>query len=165
MARLPVTIESRNPKESSVSTKQRLVAYAAFVCLALTSIGVLAEDHPYAEGPVVQVFGIRTANGKFEDYMKYLDTTWKQTQEVSKKAGYVVSYQVLTVQPRGENDPDIYLMITYKNWAAMDGWLEKGDAVSKQVEGSVEASNRSFGERDKIRRTVSSETMQVLNLK
>jgi hypothetical protein len=92
-------------------------------------------------------------------------TTWKQTQEAAKKAGYVISYQVLTVEPRGENDPDIYLVVTYKNWAALDGWLEKGDAISKQIEGSVEASNRSFGDRDKIRRTVGSSTMQVLNLK
>ena len=72
--------------------------------------------------------------------MKYVATTWKQTQEAAKKAGYVISYQVLTVEPRGENDPDIYLVVTYKNWAALDGWLEKGDAISKQVEGSVEAS-------------------------
>jgi hypothetical protein len=57
------------------------------------------------------------------------------------------------------------LVVTYKNWAALDGWLEKGDAIAKQVEGSVEASARSFGDRDKIRRTVGSSTMQVLNLK
>jgi len=111
--------------------------------------------------------GIRTANGKFDEYMKYVATTWKQTQEAAKKAGYVISYQVLTVEPRGESDPDIYLLVTYKNWAAMDGWLEKGDATAKQVEGSVEASNRSFSfsDRDTIRPTVGSATMQVLNLK
>jgi hypothetical protein len=151
--------------EDSMLIQQRFAAYAAFVCLAFAGTSVLAEDHPYSEGPVVNVAGIRTANGKFEDYMKYLDTIWKQSQEAGKKAGYIVSYQVLTVEPRGENDPDIYLVITYKNWAALDGWIEKGDAVSKQVEGSVEAAARSFGDRDKIRRTVSSATMQVLNLK
>ena len=165
MARLLVTIESKNQRIVSMSTKQRFAAYAAFVCFAFPSITVLAEDRPYTEGSVVNVAGIRTANGKFDEYMKYVATTWKQTQEAAKKAGYVISYQVLTVEPRGENDPDIYLVVTYKNWAALDGWLEKGDAISKQVEGSVEASARSFGDRDKIRRTVGSSTMQVLNLK
>jgi hypothetical protein len=148
-----------------MSSYQRFAAHAAFICLSFTSISVLAEDHPYTEGPVVNVAGIRTANGKFEEYMKFVATTWKQTMEAGKQAGDVISYEVLTVEPRGENDPDIYLVTRYKNWAALDGWIAKGDAISKKIEGSVEASNRSFGERDKMRRTVGSATMQVLNLK
>ncbi len=145
--------------------KNYLAASAVFACLALSSLAVLAEDRMYTEGPVVNIARIRTMNGHFEDYMKYVATTWKQTQEAAKKAGYVTGYQVLTVEPRSENDPDIILMVTYKNWAALDGALEKQDAVAKQVEGSVETSNKGFGDRDKIRRTLGSETMQALNLK
>jgi hypothetical protein len=66
---------------------------------------------------------------------------------------------------RDEHDSNICLVTTYKNWAALDGWIEKGDAVSKQIEGSVEAIAHSFSERDKARRTVGSETVQVLDLR
>jgi hypothetical protein len=148
-----------------MSSYPRFAAYAAFLCLSFATVSVLAEDLPYTEGPVVKVAGIRTANGKFEEYMKFVATTWKKTMEEGKKAGDVVSYEVLTVEPRGENDPDIYLVTRYKNWAALDGWIAKENANAKKVEGSVEAADRSFSDRDKMRRTVGSATMQVLNLK
>jgi hypothetical protein len=169
-ARVAVTFDrslerSSNRGEKSMSFKQRLAACAAFVCLSLTGVSACADDHPYSEGPVVNVSSIRTANGKFEEYMKFLDTTWKATQEAGKKAGYILSYEVMTVEARSENDPDIYLVITYKNWAALDGLIAKGDEISKAVEGSVDAANKGFADRDKIRRTLGSQTRQVLNLK
>jgi len=143
----------------------QLAACVTFAGLAFASAAALAEERMYSEGPVVNIARIRTANGHFDDYMKYLDTTWKQSQEAAKKAGYIIGYQVMTAEPRTENDPDIILMVTYKNWAALDGSLDKGDAIAKMVEGSVEASAHSYADRDKIRRTLGSETVQVLNLK
>lgn len=108
---------------------------------------------------------IRTVDGKFDEYMKWLGTTWKNEQEAAKKAGYIVSYQVLTVEPRGPDDADVLLMITYKNWAALDGALAKGDAIAKQFEGSVAAASQAQADRSKIRRVLGSTTIQVLDLK
>src|ERR1700744_113288 len=103
-----------------MKSSYQLAASAAFLGLALNSVAAVADDHPFTEGPVVNVAAIRTEYGKFDDYMKYLDTTWKATEEAAKKAGYIVSYKVITVEPRGDNDPDIYLVVYYKNWAALD---------------------------------------------
>src|SRR3977135_2124515 len=99
-----------------MNIKRHRATFAAFVGLAATSVVAVADDQVYTEGPVVNVAAIRTEYGKFDDYMKYLGTTWKAEQEAAKKAGYIISYRVVTVEPRGEHDPDIYLMITYKNW-------------------------------------------------
>lgn len=148
-----------------MSTKHHFIAYAAFVGLAFTSVAAVADDHAFTEGSVVNVAAIRTDYGKFDDYMKYLDTTWKAEQEAAKKAGYIISYKVVTVEPRSENDPDIYLVITYKNWAALDGATAKGDAIAKQVEGSLSASNQGATDRGKIRRILGSWTGQELDLK
>jgi hypothetical protein len=145
--------------------KHRFAALAASLCFMTANVTVSADDHPYSEGPVVNVASIRTHEGKFEEYMAWLSTTWKKMQEESKKRGYIVDYEVLTVEARGPDDPDIYLVITYKNWAALDGSIAKGDEVSKAVEGSLEAANRSQSERDKIRRVLGSQTMQQLVLK
>jgi hypothetical protein len=145
--------------------KIKLAACAATACLALTSLAALADDHAYTEGPVVNVASIRTVDGKFDDYLKWLATKWKAEQEAGKKAGDVLSYEVLQVEPRHENDPDLYLVVRYKNWAALDGALAKSDAIAKQIEGSVAASNQAQAERGKIRRILGSATMQVLNLK
>jgi hypothetical protein len=141
-----------------------LAAAAASLFLLVANVG-LADEHPYSEGPIINVASIRTAEGKFDEYMDWLGTTWKKLQEESKKRGHIVNYEVLSVEPRGPNDPDLLLVITYKNWAALDGAIAKGDEVAKAVEGSLAAANKSQSERDKIRRVLGSQTMQQLVLK
>ena len=93
--------------------RYRLTAYVAFATLACTSFTALADDHAYSQGAVVNVSRIRTVDGKFDDYMKWLDTTWKQEQEAAKNAGYILSYEVLSVEPREPTDADLLLRITY----------------------------------------------------
>jgi hypothetical protein len=148
-----------------MNMKRHSAAFAAFLGLAVTSIAAVADDHAYTEGPVVNVAAIRTEYGKFDDYMRYLATTWKAEQEAAKKAGNIISYRVVTVEPRGENDADIYLVINYKNWAALDGAIAKGDAIAKQVEGTLAASNQGAVDRAKIRRVLGSWTGRELELK
>jgi hypothetical protein len=148
-----------------MTIKTTLAACATFAALALTSVTALADDHAFTEGPVVNVARIRTVDGKFDEYMKWIDTTWKQEQELAKKAGDVLSYQVLSVEPRTPEDPDLLLVVTFKNWAALDGAIAKGDAIAKQIEGSVQAASQSQTGRAKIRTVLGSSTMQQLILK
>lgn len=148
-----------------MSIKHRLAACSAFLGLAFTSVTAVADEHPFTEGQVITVSSIRTEYGKFDEYMKFLDTTWKATQEAAKKAGYITGYRVVSVQPRNENDPDIYLVVYYKNWAALDGATAKGDEIAKQVNGSVTAANQGAVDRGKIRRVLGSWTGQQLDLK
>ena len=148
-----------------MNIKRQVAVCTALVGLVVASAAALADDHAYTEGPVVNVAAIRTAYGKFDEYMKYLDTTWKAEQEAAKKAGNITGYRVVTVEARGENDPDIYLVINYKNWAAFDGATAKGDAIAKQVEGTLAASNQSAVDRGQIRRILGSWTGQELELK
>src|SRR5271156_6845544 len=147
----------------NMTIKNHIAAFAAVLGMALASVAAVADDHPFTEGPVVNVAAIRTEYGKFDEYMKYLATTWKAEQEAAKKAGYIISYRVITVEARGENDPDIYLVINYKNWAALDGAVAKGDAIAKQVEGSLSASNQAAVDRSKMRRVLGSWTGQELD--
>jgi hypothetical protein len=143
----------------------RFATYVALTALACTSITAFADDHAYTEGLVVNVARIRTVDGKFDDYMKWLSTTWKKQNEAAKKAGYLVSYEVIGVEPRTLDDPDLLLITRYKNWAALDGALAKNDEIAKLVEGSVAASNQAQFARASIRRVLGSSTMQVLDLK
>src|SRR5579863_897723 len=148
-----------------MNIKRNSAAFAAFIGLAVIWVPAFADDHAYTDGPVVNVAAIRTEYGKFDEYVKYLDTTWKAEQEAAKRAGYILSYRVVTVESRGENDPDIYLVINYKNWAAFDDSTAKGDAIAKQVEGTLEKQNQAAVDRGKIRRVLGSWTGQELSLK
>jgi hypothetical protein len=145
--------------------KTHLTALLALLGLALTSLTAFAEDHPYTEGPIINVAAIRTEYGRWDDYMQYLDTTWKAEQEAAKKAGYITGYKVINVEARGENDPDIYLVVYYKNWAALDNWTLKGDTIMKQIVGSLSTANQGAIDRGKIRRILGSFTGQELDLK
>jgi hypothetical protein len=148
-----------------MNIKRHSAAVAAFVGLAVTSVAAVADDHAYIEGPVVNVAAIRTEYGKFDDYMKYLGTTWKAEQEAAKSAGNIISYRVVRVEARGENDADIYLVTNYKNWAAFDSATAKADVIAKQVEGSLTAANQAAVDRAKMRRVLGSWTGQELDLK
>ena len=160
-------LQDSNIKNKGVrmSIRNVLTVGAALMGLTLAATVAVADDHVYTEGPVVNVAMIRTVDGKFEDYMNWLGTTWKQQQEAMKKAGYILSYEVLTIEARSPQDPDILLVTTYKNWAALDGSIAKGDEIAKQVEGSVAAAAKSQYERAKIRTVLGSSTAQVLQLK
>jgi hypothetical protein len=148
-----------------MNINHRFAALAALLALSLTGAVAVADEHPFTEGQIVNVAAIRTEYGKFDDYMKFLDTTWKASQEAAKKAGYITGYKVINVEARGENDPDIYLVIYYKNWAALDGATAKGDAIAKEVEGSTAAASQGMVDRGKIRRVLGSWTGQQLDLK
>ncbi|MCC7463979.1 MAG: hypothetical protein IT480_16145 [Gammaproteobacteria bacterium] len=145
--------------------RRLLTAGAVSMGLLLGAAGAVADDHTYSEGPVVNVAMIRTVDGKFEEYMNWLATTWKQQQEAAKRAGYIVSYEVLAVEPRSPQDPDLVLVTRYRNWAALDGALAKQDEIARQVEGSVAAAAKAQYERARIRTVLGSSTMQVLQLK
>ena len=125
-----------------------LAASLAFIGLAATAS---AQERAYNNGPVWMVSNIQTKTGHFDDYMHYIDTSWKAQQEDSKRRGWVIDYKVLTAIDPRDNEPDLYLMVEYKNMAAMDVSLDELDAQTKSLEGSVAASNKGFADRDKIR--------------
>jgi hypothetical protein len=136
----------------------------SFVMLA--SMASAKEDRPYnPDGPVSDVAFVRTKPGKFDDYMKWVDSVWKQTNEEAKKAGIVTGYSVFAVEPRNPGDPDLILSITYPNMAALDGITDKLDAITEKVEGSVSKSNQNDADRGSLRDVLGSELIREMILK
>jgi hypothetical protein len=144
---------------------QGLCASAALLALATFTSAAYADGRYWNDGPVVNSSYIRTVDGHFDEYMLYLQTTYKQSQEAAKKAGLILTYRVLITEARNPQDPDIILVTEFKNWAALDHLGGKLDAVSAQVEGSVDKSNQGVAERNKIRTILGSRTSQEAILK
>jgi hypothetical protein len=144
---------------------RRLAAFAALPALAVLTTSAWADGRNWNDGPVINVSAIRTVDGHFDDYMHWLATAWKQQQEAAKKAGLILSYDVLVAEPRSPQDPDIFLVIRYKNWAALDSLGGKLDTISAQLEGSVEKANQAQADRAKIRTILGAQTMVVAELK
>lgn len=144
---------------------QGICAAVALLGLTAVSTAVYADGRDWDDGPVINVAAIRTVDGHFDDYMHWLRTVYKKTQEAAKKAGLITGYRVIVVEPRGPNDPDVYLITEFKNWAALDHLGSRADKVATEVEGSVDAANKSEVDRAKIRTVLGSRTEQEALLK
>ena len=123
------------------------------------------DERAYSEGPVTEVTYNHVEYGHFEDYIDWLNSTWKPTMEATKKAGLIIDYKVFSATPKSPDQPNIILMITYKNAAAA---LDKGveqEAVAKRVIGSTEVQNKARVGRNEYRKLLGIEYIRELILK
>jgi hypothetical protein len=137
----------------------------ALLLLAFASSGLAQDEHAYTEGMVTSISYVKIKPGMFDVYMSYLQKTYKQIMEEQKKAGLVVSYGIYSATARSPHDADLYLTVTYKNWAAFDGLTEKTDAVTSKVWGSLAKTNAAAMDREKMREIIGGEIVQELVLK
>ncbi len=91
------------------------------MCLTACSVSLSAraqDERAYTEGPVTEEDYIHVEYGHFEEYIDWLNSTWKPTMEATKKAGLIIDYKVFKLTPKSLDQPNIILWITYKNAAA-----------------------------------------------
>ena len=119
----------------------------------------------YADGPVIELDYIQVEYGHFEDYIDWLNATWKPTMEAMKKVGLILDYKVVRATPKSPDQPNIILMITFKDGAAaLDKGVEQED-VAKQVIGSTEFQNKAREGRNQYRRVLGVEYVRELLLR
>jgi hypothetical protein len=142
------------------------------LCLAtsLVSLSARAQDahhqdeRQYTEGPVTEVAYIHVEYGHFEEYIDWLNSTWKPTMEATKKAGIIIDYKVFKLTPKTPDQPNFYLWITYPNMAALDRSAEE-EEVAKKVIGSTEFQNKARVARTEYRKVLGTEDIREIILK
>jgi len=144
--------------------KQLAALSFALVSVSGVAQAAGADEKPYTEGPVVDVASIRVKDGRMMDYMNYLKGTWRAEHEAEKKAGLVSEYHVYAVTPRSPSDPNLYLTVTYPNYATLDKTAEF-DAIAVKTEGSLKAADKGYGDRGAIREVLGDQLIQELILK
>ena len=138
------------------------------MCLAISalSLNARAQDvRQYTDGPVTELDYIQVEYGHFEEYVDWLNSTWKPTMEAMKKAGLIIDYKVVRATPKTPDQPNIILMITFKDGAAA---LDKGaeqEEVAKKVIGSTEFQNKARVGRNQYRKVLGIEYVRELILK
>lgn len=127
------------------------------------------DERQYAEGPVTLVQEIAVEYGHFEDYIDWLNSTWKPTMEAMKKAGIIIDYKVFQATPKSPDQPNIFLYLTFKNMAAYGGNIgDKGieqEYVARKVIGSTEFQNKKRVERSAYRKVLGIELIREIILK
>src|SRR5579885_3123589 len=127
------------------------------------------DKRGYTDGPVTEVAYVRVEYGHLEDYLAWLNTTWKPVMEASKQAGLIVGYKVCRALPKSPDEPNILLMITYKDMAAFGGdtgdKAAELDAVAEKVIGSIEVQNQARVFRNEYRKVLGTELIREIILR
>jgi hypothetical protein len=146
--------------------KTRLLGLLGSALLLVPVMSVAAdEERSYTEGSVLDVTSVRTKPGMFDAYVQWLDSTFKPMMEEQKKAGVILSFAVYSGSPKAPSEPDLYLVIEYKNMAALDDLNAKTDPISKKFYASLSAANKAMADRESIREILGDELIRELKLK
>jgi len=98
----------------------RLTLGLLVLSLGLLATGV-AQDQ-YTEGPVSRVTLVHILPGHFNAFMDDIKNNIKPLWESEKSAGLIESYGIFLDQTKnGIDDWDIGFILTYENFAALDG--------------------------------------------
>jgi hypothetical protein len=135
---------------------------------ALVAMGgtALAADRPYTEGPVSIVTSVKVEPGMWDAYMSWLQSGWKKSLEAQKAAGIVLGYAVYGTQARSPDEPDLYLVVTYKNMATFDGLDDRVEPIMEKTFNATQQQMTQAGiERGKMRTILGDEMIRELVLK
>src|SRR5450631_510796 len=107
-----------------------LTALLLGTCLA--AIPAVAQEH-FTEGPVWAVNYLRTKPGKFNDYMKYLRSSYLASSSEAKKQGLILDTKILLNTPRDANDWDIAIATLYPSYGKALDFNQADDDKRKAI--------------------------------
>jgi hypothetical protein len=110
------------------------------------------EKFPWVEKSVWVASFIQMKPGKFNAYIDDLSKVWLRYVNKQKQDGHVISYKMLRVEFPRDNEPDLVLMVEYKNMAAFDAGADYMEAAVKEIAGSLSEDSRAEITREDLRK-------------
>ena len=143
------------------------VLLTAFIFIACYSASTLAQDHTrnWDNGNVVAVSEVHIKPGMFNAYINDLNNVWRKYIEEQMKDGSVVGYNVLANVAARDGEPDLYLTVTYANWAAFDLGEEYFNNIRDKVIGSADVMRSAGIKRGELRTLGSSYNLQEVKFR
>lgn len=143
----------------------RLIQLLLFLFAFVLSLPANAQlGTTYNEGPVTEVTYLKIEYGHFDEYVDWLNSTWKPLNETKKKAGLIIDYKVFTARPRKPEEPNVIFMITYPNMAAFDRRVEE-NTVAVEMIGSAKEQDAARIARSAYRKRLGTELIREVILK
>jgi hypothetical protein len=104
--------------------------------LALSPQRAPAQEH-YTLGPLSRIILVDIKPGKGTEFWTDVRQNVRPLWDEYKRQGLIQNYSVgLKTTTEGPQDWDVALVLTFKNWAALDTFATKGDSVSMRYYGS-----------------------------
>ncbi len=136
------------------------------IILCIFALPVQAEsDRVYEQGSVWGISYIETKPGHFDDYLLDLSNVWKKFLDEQIKDGIILSYKILNISAPRDNEPNLMLLVEFKNWATFDTPDKYYDDLTKKIMGSLDMATQSNIDREKLRSLRGSQTAVELLFK
>lgn len=148
--------------------KNKIISLVGLMLFAgLGSTSALAQDHSrgWEQGHIVQVTEVHTKDGMFNAYINDLSNVWRKFLDAQKEDGDVIRYAMFSNVNQREGEPDLFLTITYKNWAAFDRGVEYFENLGAQVLGSTEEMREANIDRGELRTIGSTYVLREITFK
>jgi hypothetical protein len=133
----------------------------------LASSTAVAQDHTrnWDNGHVVAVSEVHIKDGMFNAYINDLNNVWRKFLEEQMKDGSVVGYNMYGNPAARDGEPDLYLTVTYANWAAFDLGEEYFNSIRDKVMGSAEVMRDANIKRGDLRTLGSNYNLQEIKFR
>jgi len=148
--------------------KNRILAVLGTVFLAaFASSPAMAQDHErgWEQGPIVQVTEVHVKDGMFNAYINDLNNVWRKFIEAQMEDGDVIGYAMFGNPDQRDGEPDLFLTVTYKNWAAYDRGVEYFEELGEEVMGSMKEMREANIDRGELRTIGSTYTLREIKFK
>jgi hypothetical protein len=149
--------------------KNKIISIVGLVLFAaLGSTSALAQDHSRGweqTGYIVQVTEVHTKDGMFNAYINDLSNVWRKFLDAQKEDGDVIRYGMYSNVNQREGEPDLYLTVTFKNWAAFDRGVEYFEKLGAQILGSTDEMREANVDRGELRTIGSTYVLQEITFK
>ena len=144
-----------------------LIVFLAALLTLLAAAPATAQDHTrnWDNGHVLAVTEVHTKDGMFNAYINDLDNVWRRFLEEQMKDGSVVGYNMYANTSPRDGEPDLYLVVTYQNWAAFDRGEEYFNAIRDKVIGSADQMREAGVKRGDLRKLGSNYTLQEIKFR
>jgi hypothetical protein len=124
-----------------------------------------AQEH-YTLGSISRVILVDIKPGKASAYWTDLRQNLRPLYDEYKRQGLIQAYSVgVKTTTEGPDDWDAVIILTFKNWAALDTFATKGDSVSVRYFGSSAKRSDLASKRSESANLVSSILVRDVTLK
>lgn len=124
-----------------------------------------AQDTAYVPGPYWVVQGIYIEDGQLENYMDYIASTYRKSQDFAKQNGWISGFTILQNVNHRNDEPHLYLVTEMPKLATPQEEAERERKLNEHMQQTTREATDQSGKRVAMRRLMSNLLLQELSLR
>ena len=129
----------------------RFAAFAAIALAGAMPLAASAQQLPIMPGDYVEIGMVTIDDGHAGDYITYLSTQWRKSQDFAVKQGWITGYEILTNEHKRPGEPDVYLITRFAKFPDPAEEQKRQDAYDAYMATTFDKDQAGSAERAKYR--------------